>query len=103
MDKDKAKEKQKSISVNFPNELKGGVYSNFMVVSHTKEEFVLDFMLIAVSAGTVTSRVIISPGHMKRMISALQVNMNNYEKKFGTITPAEEPIKPSIGFHPQSP
>ena len=103
MDKDKAKEKQKSISVNFPNELKGGVYSNFMVVSHTKEEFVLDFMMIAASAGTVTSRVIISPGHMKRMISALQVNMNNYEKNFGTITPAEEPARPSMGFHPPSP
>lgn len=48
------KEKQKSISVNFPNELKGGVYSNFMIVSHTKEEFVLDFIMIAASAGSVT-------------------------------------------------
>ena len=99
---DKEKDKQKSISVNFPNELKGGVYSNFMIVSHTKEEFVLDYMMIATSAGSVTSRVIISPGHMKRMISALQVNMNNYEKKFGLITPAEEPPKPSMGFHPPS-
>jgi len=94
------KDTKKGIQVNFPNELKGGVYSNLMVVSHTKEEFVLDFMMVAPSVGSVTSRVIISPGHMKRMISALQINMSNYEKKFGTITPAEEPPKPTMGFHP---
>ncbi len=94
------KDTKKGIQVNFPNELKGGVYSNLMVVSHTKEEFVLDFMMVVPPAGAVTSRVVISPGHMKRMISALVQNMVKYEEKFGTLTPAEEPPKPTIGFHP---
>ena len=79
------------IKVNFPPELQGGVYSNNMVVSHTKEEFVLDFLMVAPPAGAVTARVIVSPGHMKRILAALQDNISKYEKAFGTIQIAEEP------------
>ncbi len=79
------------IKVNFPPELQGGVYSNNMVVSHTKEEFVLDFIMVAPPAGAVTARVIVSPGHMKRILAALQDNIAKYEKNFGTIQVAEEP------------
>ena len=79
------------IKVNFPPELQGGVYSNNMVVSHTKEEFVLDFLMVAPPAGAVTARVIVSPGHMKRILAALQDNISKYESNFGTIQIAEEP------------
>ena len=79
------------IKVNFPPELQGGVYSNNMVVSHTKEEFVLDFLMVAPPTGAVTSRVIVSPGHMKRILAALQDNISKYENSFGTIQIAEEP------------
>jgi Protein of unknown function (DUF3467) len=79
------------IKVNFPPELQGGVYSNNMVVSHTKEEFILDFLMVAPPAGAVTARVVVSPGHMKRILSALQDNISNYEKNFGNIQIAEEP------------
>lgn len=86
------------IQISFPEQLKGGVYSNNMIVAHTKEEFILDFMMIAPPMGAVTSRVILSPGHMKRTISALQDNVKKYEEKFGKITEAEEPGKGKIGF-----
>jgi len=79
------------IKINFPPELQGGVYSNNMVVSHTKEEFILDFLMVAPPAGTVTARVIVSPGHMKRILEALRENFAKYEKAFGTIQIAEEP------------
>ena len=79
------------IKVNFPPELQGGVYSNNMVVSHTKEEFILDFLMVAPPAGAVTARVVVSPGHMKRILSALQDNVSKYEKNFGNIQIAEEP------------
>jgi len=88
---------QQEVKVNFPNELKGGVYSNNMFVTHTKEEFVMDFLMIVPPMGAVTSRVIISPGHMKRIINALQDNVKKYETKFGAIQEAEEP-KGKIGF-----
>jgi hypothetical protein len=89
---------QKEIQVKFPDHLQGGAYSNNMVVTHTKEEFVMDFLMVVPPAGSVTSRVIVSPGHMKRILAALQENVSKYEKMFGEIQLAEAP-KAAIGFH----
>lgn len=86
-----SKEGNKEIKVNFPEKMLGGAYSNNMFVAHTREEFILDFLMVSPPSGTVTSRVIISPGHMKRMIAALQINVKKYEEKFGSILAAEEP------------
>jgi hypothetical protein len=47
--------------------------------------------MVAPPAGTVTARVIVSPGHMKRILEALRENISKYEKTFGTIQIAEEP------------
>jgi hypothetical protein len=88
---------QQEIKVNFPPQLQGGVYANNMLVAHTKEEFIMDFIMLVPPNGTVTSRVIISPGHMKRIIYALEDNVKKYEASFGTIQAAEEP-KGKIGF-----
>lgn len=93
---------QREVKVSFPENLRGGVYSNNMVITHTREEFILDFMMITPPIGSVTARVIMSPGHSKRMLSALKANLEKYESKFGKITEAAEPPKPQIGFHPPS-
>ena len=87
----------KEIKISFPEKMQGGVYANNMVVSHTKEEFILDFIMAAPPAGAVTARVIVSPGHMKRILEALRDNVSKYEKTFGTIQIAEAP-KGTIGF-----
>ncbi|NQU13476.1 MAG: DUF3467 domain-containing protein [Desulfobacteraceae bacterium] len=84
-------DKSKEMRVEFPKELIGGAYSNNMVVTHTREEFIMDFLMMAPPSGAVTARVIVSPGHMKRILSALNENILNYEDKFGKIQAAEEP------------
>jgi hypothetical protein len=89
---------QQQIQVSFPDNLKGGAYSNNMFVSHTKEEFIMDFLMVGPKAGAVNSRIIISPGHMKRIIKALQNAVNKYEKEFGSITEAKAPDSGKIGF-----
>ena len=71
-------------------ELKGR-YSNLVRISHTREEFFLDFLMVAPPTGTVTARVILSPGHVKRVVTALQENLAKYEATFGTIRAAEPP------------
>jgi hypothetical protein len=78
------------------NDLKGH-YSNIAQILHTKEEFIIDFLLTAPSGVSLLSRIIMSPGHIKRMISALQGNLKIYEDKFGSVEQAEEP-KTEIGF-----
>ena len=89
---------KKEIQVKFPDDLQGGVYANNMVVSHTKEVFIMDFLMVAAPAGAVTSRVIVSPGHAKRIVAALNENITKYETMFGEIQLTEEP-KANIGFH----
>jgi hypothetical protein len=84
-------DKPKEIRVDFPKELLGGVYSNNMAVSHTGEEFIMDFIMLAPPSGAVNARIIVSPGHMKRIIKALQDNISKYEQKFGNIQAAEKP------------
>jgi hypothetical protein len=57
----------------------------------------LDFFLISPQGGLLGSRVIMSPGHLKRMIKALHTNVEKYEEQFGKIEEAENPNQ-KIGF-----
>ncbi|MBM4395970.1 MAG: DUF3467 domain-containing protein [Deltaproteobacteria bacterium] len=73
------------VPIKVREEVVGGVYSNNMVVAHTREEFVMDFIYLFPQQGIVNARVITSPGHMKRIIRALNENMRKYEAQFGEI------------------
>jgi len=83
--------KPREIRIEFPKELIAGVYSNNMMVSHTREEFIMDFLMVSPPTGAVTARLIVSPGHVKRIIRALQDNISKYEQRFGNIHTSEEP------------
>ena len=68
-------------------------------VGHTKEEFILDFMNLVPPQGIAVSRVFLSPGHMKRIVTALQDNLKKYEEQFGKIAQAEAPKnEQKLGF-----
>ena len=77
-------------------DLKGG-YSNVAKITHSQEEFILDFFSLVENTGTLVSRVIVSPGHMKRFVRALEENLKNYEDRFGAVEVRETP-PPTIGF-----
>jgi hypothetical protein len=85
------------IKIKAKDEELKGAYSNLMQVLHTKEEFVLDFFLVSPPEGILASRVIMSPGHLKRMVKALEENLSKYEEKFGKIAEAQAPEAP-LGF-----
>jgi len=85
-------EEKKEIKINIPPGIVGGVYSNGVRIHHTQEEFMLDFIIITPEGGVVNSRVFVSPGHIIRMIKALQDNVKQYESKFETIKEAK-PLK----------
>ena len=83
--------KKRHVHVKIDDKMIGGVYSNHMVVAHSREEFFLDFMMMLPSMGSLVSRVVVSPGHMKRIVQALAENVKRYEKKNGTINESAEP------------
>ena len=89
--------KKKQIKIKVREKDLKGKYSNLMQILHTKEEFVLDFFLVTPPQGILTSRIVMSPGHVKRMIRALQGNLERYEDKFGEIESAESPEQ-KVGF-----
>lgn len=82
---------KRKLQVKFPEKVLGGVYANQMVVSHTREEFLMDFINLFPPEGIVNARVIVSPGHLKRMIRALSDNLSRYESKFGPVLEAPDP------------
>lgn len=84
---------QNNIPIEIGNEMVGGVYSNVAVISHSENEFILDFILAHPPKGKVNARVITSPAHAKRLLKALQNNVDMFEKKFGLIKETGEPPK----------
>ena len=87
---------KREMKVKMPDDVLPGVYSNQMMVSHTREEFVIDFLNLFPPQGVVNARVIVSPGHLKRMIRALRENLTRYETQFGPIIEAAAPEADTI-------
>jgi hypothetical protein len=89
----------RQLKIKITDDVLRGAYCNNLMVMHTKEEFVLDFLSLFPPHGTVTARVVTSPGHLKRIIAALKVNLDRYEATYGAVTEAPEPPKPP-GIYP---
>ena len=87
---------EREIHIKIPEEILRGVYANQMVVRHSREEFVIDFINVCPPEGIVNARVIVSPGHIKRMVAALAENLSRYEQRFGTVTISEAPPDPKF-------
>ena len=87
------------VQIKITDELLKGVYANMAMVSHSGEEFMFDFMNVYPNQpqGIVTSRVIVSPAHMKRIVAAMQDNLKRYEDQFGKIPESTVPHQ-DFGF-----
>ncbi len=75
----------RQIQIITGDEMARGRYSNNMALSHSPEEFIIEWLLNSPSGTHLVSRVIVSPGHMRRIIDALSDNMRKYEAKFGPV------------------
>ena len=89
-------EKKVKMKIKFTDEVLKGVYANNMFIAHTREEFILDFINAFPPHGIVNARVIMSPGHLKRLLKALRKSLEKYEKTFGAIQEAPEPKESTI-------
>lgn len=89
---------QNEIKVKIADETLKGSYANTLLVAHTAEEFVLDFVLSLPPQAVCNARVIIHPGHLKRVIVALQQNLALYEAKHGVVAATPDPGPGGVGF-----
>ena len=76
-----------SLSIELAEEVAEGVYSNLVMIAHSPEEFILDFIRVmpGVPKARVKSRVVVTPGHAKRLLAALADNVQRYEAQHGDI------------------
>jgi len=70
---------------------------NMAMVNHTETEFTLDLLYVQPQApkATVRARVITTPKHLKRLLHALEDNLEKYEARFGAVD-----VGSSKGFPP---
>ncbi len=94
---DAPKEQQGQISIQIDAPQATGVYSNLRMISHRKEEFILDFLFVqpqrapdGQAIANLRARVITTPEHMKRILKAIEENIGRYERSFGPILEATD-------------
>ena len=94
--------KKPEVQIEIDDVTAQGAYSNLAMITHSENEFILDFIFVQPQAprAKVRSRVLVSPAHAKRLLAALKDNIIKFETKFGEIkavVQAEDDKK--IGFY----
>ena len=82
---------KKQLQIEIDDVTAQGLYSNLAFISHSEQEFIMDFMFLSPQQpkAKVRSRVITSPKHAKRLLAELIDNVKKYEARFGAI-PADQ-------------
>jgi len=93
---DQTKKPVQQINIELDETVAGGEYSNFVVVTHSVAEFIMDFtrLLPGVPKAKVHSRIIMAPPHAKAFMAALRDNIQKFEAKNGEIL---NPGKANLG------
>ena len=80
-------DKAQQINVELGEKEAEGIYSNFVLITHSPAEFIIDFtrMVPGVPKAKVYARIIMTPPHAKSLLKALEDNISKYEKQFGEI------------------
>ncbi|HZA51577.1 MAG TPA: DUF3467 domain-containing protein [Myxococcaceae bacterium] len=75
------------LQIQLDDDVANGRYVNLALVNHTETEFVFDFIYVQPQQpkAKVLARIITSPRHMKRLVSAMQENLAKYESRFGLV------------------
>lgn len=94
-------EQQGQINIELDEKTAEGIYSNLAIINHSHSEFILDFvsMMPGVPKAKVRSRIILTPQHAKRLLSALNENIKRFESQHGAIKEGEQPNIP-LNFGP---
>jgi len=92
---------QPQLQVELANVTAQGMYCNLAFITHSEQEFVMDFMFLSPQQpkAKVRSRIITSPKHIKRFLAALSDNIQKFEARFGAITVDQTPPPSGPGLY----
>ena len=80
-------QQENQLNIELSEDVAEGIYSNLAVITHSNSEFVLDFIRVmpGMPKAKVKSRVVITPEHAKRLLTALEDNIEKFETANGRI------------------
>lgn len=80
------------LQIELKEEIAQGIYANLAIIAHSSSEFIVDFVRVlpGMPKAGVKSRIVLAPEHAKRLLRALEDNINKYERAFGPIRIPEE-------------
>lgn len=78
---------ENKLNIELTEEIADGIYSNLAIISHSNSEFVIDFVKVmpGMPKAKVKSRILMTPEHAKRLLHALEDNIQKFEAKVGKI------------------
>ena len=97
---EKQNQQQNQINIELSEEVAEGEYANLAMIAHSNSEFVIDFIRLmpGVPKAKVKSRIVITPEHAKRLLSALSDNISKYEAVHGPIKQTDGAPKFPMNF-----
>jgi uncharacterized protein (DUF1778 family) len=100
MDQNEKNVQQNQINIELTDETADGIYSNLAIITHSNQEFVLDFIKVmpGIPKAKVKSRIILTPQHAKRFLKALSENVRKFESQYGEITDVDPINIPPMSF-----
>lgn len=80
-------QKKQELKIEIAPEIASGHYSNLAVISHSVNEFFIDYISVVpnMPQAKVQSRIIMAPENAKNLLFALRDNIAKYEATFGEI------------------
>ncbi|PIQ16515.1 MAG: hypothetical protein COW67_02540, partial [Flavobacteriales bacterium CG18_big_fil_WC_8_21_14_2_50_32_9] len=72
---------ENKLNIELSEEIAEGIYSNLAIISHSNSEFVIDFVKVmpGMPKAKVKSRILMTPEHAKRLLLALDDNIQKFE------------------------
>jgi len=91
---------ENQLSIELSEEIAEGIYSNLAIITHSSSEFVLDFIRVmpGMPKAKVKSRIVLTPEHAKRLLTALEDNIEKFETANGRIKIQQGPPGFPINF-----
>ncbi|MBP7147941.1 MAG: DUF3467 domain-containing protein [Acidobacteria bacterium] len=74
-----------SVTLKISEEIQRGAYANKVIVAHSRDEFVFDFVADFPPGPQIVARVITAPAHAAALLEALGENLARYERQHGPI------------------
>jgi hypothetical protein len=100
MAKNTNNDESNQLNIELSEDIAEGTYVNLAMIAHSNSEFVIDFIRImpGLPKAKVKSRIIITPEHAKRLLSALKDNIKKYEENYGAIKPEADDFNIPLNF-----